>query len=135
MNLREVTMKNGRLVAFISHDSAEIPGLRYELTLGISALKIMASTVFFVLLIRAFKHSISGHGRQPSAIFFFSTFKQNHSSQFVYLDIETSLGGGILARGGRRALRGLSPRSTQIPFDFGISVGGCQRDTQQGVEG
>ena len=44
MNLREVTMKYGRLVVFIHHDSAEILGFRYGFTHAIGALKIMAST-------------------------------------------------------------------------------------------
>jgi hypothetical protein len=35
MNLREVTMKYGSLVIFIRHDSAEIWGFGYGLTLGI----------------------------------------------------------------------------------------------------
>jgi len=42
MNLREVSMKYGRLVVFIRHDSAEIWGYRYGLTRGIGTLKNMA---------------------------------------------------------------------------------------------
>jgi len=38
MVLREVTLKYGRLVAFIRRDSAEIWGFRYELALGIGTL-------------------------------------------------------------------------------------------------
>jgi hypothetical protein len=68
MNQREVTMIYGRLVVFIRHDSAEIWGFSYGLTLGIGTLKIMASTGVFVLVVCALKHSISGHRRQPSAI-------------------------------------------------------------------
>jgi hypothetical protein len=47
-------MKYGGLVVFIRHDSAEIWGL----TLVIGTLKIMASTVVFVRVICALKHSI-----------------------------------------------------------------------------
>jgi len=35
MNLRKVTMKYGRLVDFIRHDSAEIWGFKYGLTLSL----------------------------------------------------------------------------------------------------
>ena len=35
MNLREVTMKYGRLVVFMRHDSAEIWRFRYGIILGI----------------------------------------------------------------------------------------------------
>jgi hypothetical protein len=52
-------MKSGRLVVFIHHDSAEVWGLRYGLTLAISTLKIMASTGVFVRVVCALKHSIS----------------------------------------------------------------------------
>jgi hypothetical protein len=68
MNFREVTMKYGRLVVFIRHDSAEIWGFRYGLAPGIGTIKIMASTVVFVLVVGALKHSISGHGGQPCMI-------------------------------------------------------------------
>ena len=52
MNLREVTMKYGRLVVFICHDSAEIWGFRYGLTLVIGTLKkIMASNGVFERII------------------------------------------------------------------------------------
>jgi len=47
MNLFENTMKYGRFVVFIRHDSAEIWEFRYGLTLGIGTLKIMTSV--FVL--------------------------------------------------------------------------------------
>jgi hypothetical protein len=49
--LRKATMKYGRLVVFIRHDSAEIWGFRYGLTLGIGTLKIMASAGVFVRVI------------------------------------------------------------------------------------
>ena len=57
MGLREVTMKCGRLVVFIRHDSTEIWGFRYGLTLGIGTLKIMASTDVFVRVVFALKDS------------------------------------------------------------------------------
>jgi hypothetical protein len=59
MNLREVNMKYGRLVVFIRRDYAEIWGFRYGLTLGIGALKIMASAGVFVSIVCALKHSTS----------------------------------------------------------------------------
>jgi hypothetical protein len=59
VNFREVSMKHGCWVDFIFHDSAEIWGFRYGLTLGIGTLKFMASTVVFVLVVCALKHSIS----------------------------------------------------------------------------
>jgi hypothetical protein len=45
------------LVVFIRHDSAEIWGFRYGLTLGIRTLKVMASTVVFARVVFAFKRS------------------------------------------------------------------------------
>ena len=59
MNLHEATMKYGRLVIFIHHDSAEIWGFRYGLTLGIGTTKIMARTGAFVRVVCALKRSIS----------------------------------------------------------------------------
>jgi len=44
MNLREVTMKYGRLIVFVRRDSAEIRRFTYELNLGIETLKILART-------------------------------------------------------------------------------------------
>jgi hypothetical protein len=41
MNLREINMKYGAMVVFIRHDSAEIWGFKYGLTLGIGTLKKM----------------------------------------------------------------------------------------------
>jgi hypothetical protein len=58
MNLRKVTMKYGRLVAFIPHDYAEIWGFRKGLTIFIGALKIVASTGVFVSVVFALKLSI-----------------------------------------------------------------------------
>jgi hypothetical protein len=63
MNLREATIKYGGLVAFISHDFAEIRGFRYGLTLGIDILKIMASTGVFLRVIFALKCSVSSDAR------------------------------------------------------------------------
>jgi|AntAceMinimDraft_5_1070358.scaffolds.fasta_scaffold175781_1 hypothetical protein len=51
MDLREVDKKYGRLVVLKSYDSAEIWGFRYELTLGIGTIKIMARTGVFVRVI------------------------------------------------------------------------------------
>jgi hypothetical protein len=51
MNLRKANMKYYRLVVFICHDSAEIWGFRYGLTLVIGTLKIMASTGVFVRVV------------------------------------------------------------------------------------
>jgi hypothetical protein len=48
MNLRIVAMKYGCLVVLIRHDSAEIWGFRYGLTLVIGTIKTMASTGVFV---------------------------------------------------------------------------------------
>jgi|AntAceMinimDraft_5_1070358.scaffolds.fasta_scaffold146122_1 hypothetical protein len=45
-NLREITMKYGRLVVSTRHDSAEIWGLRYEPTLGNGALKLWPAPLF-----------------------------------------------------------------------------------------
>ena len=55
MNLREVYMKYGFLVVFIRHDSAEIWGFKYGLTLGNGTQKIMASTGVFVRVVCALK--------------------------------------------------------------------------------
>ena len=44
MKIRKVTMKYGRLVVFIRHDSAEIWGFRYGLTLVIGTLKLISPT-------------------------------------------------------------------------------------------
>ena len=53
-------MKYGRLIVFIRHDSAEIWGFGYALTLFIGTLKIMASNGFFVRVVFAFKLSTIG---------------------------------------------------------------------------
>jgi hypothetical protein len=62
-------MKYGRLVVLIRHDSAEIWGFRYGLTLFIDTLKFMASTGVFVRVVRALKHSIKNFPSAPSIIF------------------------------------------------------------------
>jgi hypothetical protein len=51
-------MKNGRLVVFMRHDSAEIWGFRYGLTLAIVTLKVMAGIGVFVRVIFALKHPL-----------------------------------------------------------------------------
>ena len=66
MKLSEVTMKYGRLVVFIRHDSAEILGFRYGLALGIGTLKIMASTGVFVRVVSALKRSVRCYSQTPS---------------------------------------------------------------------
>jgi hypothetical protein len=58
MNLSEVTKKYNGLVVFIRHESAEIWGFRYGLTLVIGTQKIMANTGVFVRVIFALSHSI-----------------------------------------------------------------------------
>ena len=72
MNLREVTMKYGRLVVFMRNDSAEIWGFRYGLTLVIGTLKITASTVVFVRVVFALKRSISIFPCSPRMILTYS---------------------------------------------------------------
>jgi hypothetical protein len=67
-NQREVSMKFDHLVVFIRHDSAEIWGLWYALTLGIGTLKSMDSTYVFVRVLCALKSSISCDPQTPSMI-------------------------------------------------------------------
>jgi len=69
MILRKATMKYGRLVVFICHDSAEIWGFRYGLTLAIGTLKIMAGTCLFVRVVFALKHPIKNFSSAPCMIF------------------------------------------------------------------
>jgi hypothetical protein len=68
MNLSKATMKYGRLVVFIRHDSAEIWGCRYGLTLVIGTLKVMASTGVFAGVVCALRHSIKNISSQASTI-------------------------------------------------------------------
>jgi hypothetical protein len=68
MDLRKATMKYDRLVVFIRHNSAEIWGFRYGLTLVSGALKIMAGTGVFVRLVFALKQSIKSFPRTSSII-------------------------------------------------------------------
>jgi hypothetical protein len=68
MDLREVNMKNGDLVVFIRHDSPEIWGFRYGLTLGIDTLKIVAVTGVSVRVICDLKRFISSDARTLSII-------------------------------------------------------------------
>ena len=62
-------MKHDNLVVLIRHDSAEIWGFRYGLTLAIGILKIMASTGVFVRVVCALKHFISCDPQTPSITF------------------------------------------------------------------
>jgi hypothetical protein len=62
-------MKYGSLVVFIRHDTAEIWGFRYGLTLGIGTLKFMARTGVFVRVVCAFKRSICSAPKTLSMIF------------------------------------------------------------------
>jgi mevalonate kinase len=68
MNLRKVIMKYGRLVVFIRHDSAEIWGFKYGITLVIGTLKITASTGVFVRKVCALKHPIKNVPSAPCMI-------------------------------------------------------------------
>jgi hypothetical protein len=81
MHLRDITMKYGRLAVFIRHDSAEIWRFKYGLKLVIGTLLVMARTGVFVLVVCALKHSISGHGRQPSMILTYMKHKQSGNYQ------------------------------------------------------
>jgi len=64
--LHEVSLKHGRLVVFIRHDSAEIWGYRCGLTLCIGTLKIMASTGVFVRVVCPLSRYISSFSKTPS---------------------------------------------------------------------
>jgi hypothetical protein len=68
MYLLKKFMKYDRLVVFIRHDSAEIWGFRYGLTIAIGTLKIMASTGVFVRVVCALKPSIKNFPSRPSII-------------------------------------------------------------------
>jgi len=65
MNLRKETMKYGRIGACIRHDSAEIWGFRFELTLVIGTLNIMAGTGVLMRVVYALKHSIKKFPQRP----------------------------------------------------------------------
>jgi hypothetical protein len=80
MNPLEVTMKYGHLVVFLRHDSAEIWGFRYGLTLVVGTLKIMASTVVFVRVVCALRHFIKAFPSPSSMIFLQRRDMQNRSS-------------------------------------------------------
>jgi hypothetical protein len=58
-------MEDGRLVVCIRHDSAELWGFRFGLTLDISNLKIMVSIGVFVRVICA-QISFIGASQTPS---------------------------------------------------------------------
>jgi len=68
MNLLSVTMKYSRLVVFIRHDSVEIWGFRYGLTLVIGTPKTVASNGVFVRVVSALELSIKNFPSQPSMI-------------------------------------------------------------------
>jgi hypothetical protein len=74
-------MKYGSLVVFIRHDSAEIWGFRYGLTLAIGALKIMAGTGVLVRVVSALKLSIENLPSAPSIIFTQMKYTLSHSHQ------------------------------------------------------
>jgi hypothetical protein len=74
-------MKYVRLVVFIRHDSAEIWGFRYGLTIGIGTLKIMASTGVFVRVVRALKRSITSAPHPLSMILIQIKHLKSHSYQ------------------------------------------------------
>jgi hypothetical protein len=78
MILREVTMKYGHLVILIRHNSAEIRGFRYKLTLGIGTLKMMASSGVFVHAVSTLKRLISCASLPPSMIL---TYLNHRKSQ------------------------------------------------------
>jgi hypothetical protein len=81
VNLRDVNTKYGCLVVFIRHDSAEIWGFRYGLTLGIGTLKTMASTGVFVRVVFALKRPISSFSRTSSMILIYLKHRKSHSHQ------------------------------------------------------
>jgi len=68
MDLRQATMKYGSLVVFIRHDSAEIWGFSYRLTLVIGTLKIMAGTGVFVREVYALNRSIKNFPCSPALL-------------------------------------------------------------------
>ena len=81
MELRKPPMKYGFLVVFIRHDSAEIWGFKYGLTLGIGSLKIMASADDFVRVVFGIKRSISDFPCSPSMILTYLKYRKSHSHQ------------------------------------------------------
>jgi hypothetical protein len=74
-------MKFDRLVVFIRHDSAEIWGFRYGLTLGFDTHKIMASTGVFVRVVCALERSISSDAGISCMIMTYIKHKQSRSYQ------------------------------------------------------
>jgi hypothetical protein len=89
-------MKYGRLVVFIRHDSAEIWGFRYGLTLVIGTQKVMASTGVFVRVVFALKHFIKNCICSTSMLLVFSKCKKKSQHSILDLDIENPLGRGTL---------------------------------------
>jgi hypothetical protein len=77
VNRREVTLKYGHLVVFIYNDSAKIWGFRYGFTLTYNWYsKITASTVVFVRVVRALKHTISSFPCSPGTTLTYSKIER-----------------------------------------------------------
>ena len=89
-------------------------GVRYELTLVIGTLKVMASTGVFVFVVCALIRCIKNFPSPTSMILVFSTCRKNISSQFFDLNIENPLGRGTLAK--------FRPTLQQWGFIVGISA-------------
>jgi hypothetical protein len=83
MDVREVNMNYGRVAVIIRQDSSEIWGFRYGVTLGISTLKIMASTGVFVRVGLALSYSTSFDPQTPRIILTLIKHKQSHSHQKI----------------------------------------------------
>jgi hypothetical protein len=81
MNLREFDMKYSRLVVLIRHDSAEMWGFRYGLTLDIGTLNVMARTSVFVRVVCAIESSNSCDSQTSSTILTYSGHMKSHSYQ------------------------------------------------------
>jgi hypothetical protein len=83
MDVREVNINYGRMAVIIRHDSAEIWGFRYGVTLGISTLKIMAGTGVFVRVGLSHSYSTSCDPQTPRIILTLIKHKQSHSHQKI----------------------------------------------------
>jgi hypothetical protein len=72
------------------HDSAEIWGFRYELTLNIGALNFVFSTGVFVRVVRALKHFISCDSQTPYMILtYFNIGKATATKRWAQREIFT----------------------------------------------
>ena len=69
MNLRGDSMKYDYLVVFIRHDSVEIWGFRYGITLGLGTPNIMARTGIFGLIVVGLKRFNKVDARQTSMLY------------------------------------------------------------------